>query len=191
MEVTRVAVVWMSLVVGLTSEAVCSDESLFDEFSLGKWRLEGLGGSGLSTGDKGDRKGDYYFTGSIEYEWPIYSSRTKVSLRGYPALVYYQDRNDKGRSDTVLATAFGPALRQYQYINHQGFFWETGISLLWNPRLFRRNASHWNLLSEIGVGYKFDTDWHVAVKFQHISNANTRSPNEGVNALALCLGFTF
>ena len=189
--VGRVALFSISLTIALTSKAFCGDSSFFDDFAQGNWRFESLGGSGLSSGDKSDRKGDYYFAGSLEYEWPIYKSRTNVGLRGYPALIYYQDRNDKGKNDMVFAGAFGPALRQYQHINHKGLYWETGISLVWNSRLFRRNASHWNLLSEIGAGYKFDSDWHIAFKFQHISNAQTRSPNEGVNALALCLGFTF
>jgi hypothetical protein len=189
--IRKIAILSIFLSITLTSKAFCGDYNLFEDFKQGNWRFESLGGSGLSSGDEGDRKGDYYFAGSLEYEWPIFKSRIKVGLRLYPALIYYQDRNDKGKNDTVFAGAFGPVMRQYQYINHKGFYWELGISQVWNSRLFRRNASHWNFLSEIGVGYKFDSDWHIALKFQHISNAQTRSPNEGVNALALCLGFSF
>jgi hypothetical protein len=178
-------------VVWLTPKVYCSDSGFFDAFNRGTWRFEILGGSGLSSRDKSDRKGDYYFTGSVEYGWPIYKSRTDVGVRVYPAFIYYQDKNDKGEDDIVFAAALGVLMRQYRDINHKGFYWELGISPLWNSHLFRRNAARWNLLSEIDIGYQFDTDWHVALKFQHISNADTRSPNEGVNALALCLGFRF
>ena len=109
----KVALFSISLTIALSSKAFCGDSSFFDDFAQGNWRFESLGGSGLSSGDKADRKGDYYFAGSLEYEWPIYKSRTCVGLRGYPALVYYQDRNDKGKNDMVFAGALGPAMRQY------------------------------------------------------------------------------
>lgn len=124
-------------------------------------------------------------------KWPIYKSRRKVGIRGYPAFIYYQDRNDKGKNDEVFAAAFGVVIRWYQNKDYKGFYWDIGVSPLWNSRLFRRNASHWNALTEFGVGYKFDSNWHIALKLQHISNGWTRSPNEGVNAMALCLGYTF
>jgi hypothetical protein len=106
-------------------------------------------------------------------------------------LIYFQDRNDNGESDTIYATALGPLMRWYRDIDHKGPYWELGVSAVWNSHHFRRNAARWNALSEIGIGYKFESDWHIALKFQHISNGQTRSPNEGVNALVFCLGFQF
>ena len=189
--ITKVVFLSISLTISLSSKAFCGDVGFFDDFKQGNWRFESLVGSGLSSGGKSDRKGDYYFASSLEYEWPIYKSRRKVGLRGYPALIYYQDRNDKGKDDVVFAAAFGVVIRWYQDIDYKGFYWDIGISPLWNSRLFRSNASHWNALTEFGVGYKFDSNWHIALKFQHISNGQTRYPNEGVNAIALCLGYTF
>jgi hypothetical protein len=181
----------ISVTILLISEAFCGDAGFFDDFDKGHWRFETLGGSGLSSPDKADRKGDYYFASSIGYEWPIYKSRGEVGLRWYPALIYFQDRNDNGESDTIYATALGPLMRWYRDIDHKGPYWELGVSAVWNSHHFRRNAARWNALSEIGIGYKFESDWHIALKFQHISNGQTRSPNEGVNALVFCLGFQF
>jgi hypothetical protein len=189
--IRKVALLSVSVTIVLFSEAFCSEAGFFDDFHKGHWRFETLGGSGLSSGGRADRKGDYYFASSIEYEWTIYKSRGQVGLRWYPALIYCQDRNDNGESDTVYATAFGPVMRWYRNINHKGPYWELGVSPMWNSHKFRRNAARWNVLSEIGIGYKFDSNWHIALKFQHISNAQTRSPNEGVNALVLGLGFQF
>ena len=189
--IKKIVFLLMSLTIVLSSEAFCGDIGFFDDFNQGDWRFESLVGSGLSSADESDRGGDYYFAGSFEYEWPIYKSRRKVGLRLYPALIYYQDRNDEGKDNTVFAAAFGVLVRWYPDTNYKGLYWEIGVSPLWNSRLFRRNASHWNALTEFGVGYKFDSNWHIALKFQHISNGQTRSPNEGVNAMALCLGYTF
>ncbi len=189
--IRKVGILFISLTFLLFSKAFCSDAGFFDDFDKGHWRFETLTGPGLSTGGRADRKGDYYFASSIAYEWPIYKSRGEVGIRCYPALIYYQDTNDSGESDTIYATALGPLMRWYRDINHKGPYWELGVSVLWNSDHFRRNASRWNVLSEIGIGYKFDSDCHIALKFQHISNAQTRSPNEGVNALVLCLGFEF
>jgi len=181
----------MSLTVISCSKAFCGEMGFFDDFNQGHWRFESMGGIGLSSSDESDRKGDYYFASSIGYEWPIYKSRREVGLRGYPILLYDQDRNDKDMSDTVYAAAFGPVIRWYESTNHKGGYLEIGVSLLWNSHLFRSNAARWNALTEMGVGYKFDSDWHVALKLQHISNGQTRSPNNGVNAVALCFGFAF
>jgi hypothetical protein len=106
-------------------------------------------------------------------------------------LLYNQDRNDEGKTDTVYAASFGPVVRWYESTIQKGAYLEIGVSLLWNSHLFRSNAARWNALTEFGVGYKFDSNRHVALKFQHISNGQTRSPNEGVNAVALCFGFEF
>lgn len=93
---------------------------------------------------------------------------------------------------TLVTGGFGLVVRHYENKSRQeGFYFEVSFSPMWNSRLFRRNASRWNGLSEAGIGYKFDSSWHIALKFQHISNGGTSFPNAGVNALALCLGFTF
>ena len=190
-QVRKVLFLSMYLVIVPAPRAFCGDMGFFDDFKQGHWRFESIGGVGLSSPDESDRKGDYYFASSLGYEWPIYKSRREVGLRGYPVLLYYQDRNDNGKDDTVYAGSFGPVIRWYESTSHRGGYLEIGVSLLWNSHLFRSNASHWNALTEMGVGYKFDSDWHIALKFQHISNAQTRSPNEGVNALVMCLGFEF
>ena len=190
-QVRKVLFLSISLAIAPASKAFCGDMGFFGDFKQGHWRFESTGGIGLSSSDESDRKGDYYFASSLGYEWPVYQSHREVGLRGYPVLLYDQDRNDKGRNDTVYAAAFGPVIRWYESTNHKGGYLEIGVSLLWNSHLFRSNAAHWNALTEFGVGYKFDSDWHVALKIQHISNGQTRSPNEGVNAVALCFGFAF
>ncbi len=180
-----------SLVLMLTSKAFSGDIGFFDDFEDGNWRSESLVGYGLNSSGKSDRGGDYYFATSLEYEWTVYKSHRRVGLRGYPALIYFQDENNKDKNDTIYAAAFGVVARWYRNLSYKGLYCEIGVAPLWNSRLFRNNAAHWNALTEFGGGYKFDNNWHVALKFQHISNGRTRSPNYGVNALALALGYSF
>lgn len=179
------------LVATSAERAFSGDKDFYDYFQPGHWRFEGLGGIGLSSTGESDREGDYYFATSLGYEWPEKKSHREIGLRLYPFFLYDQDRNDKGWNDTVYAVAFGPVVRWYDSTNHKGGFLEVGVSLMWNSRLFRSNASNWNVFPELGIGYRFDSNWHVALKMQHISNANTRSPNAGVNAVAFCFGFAF
>jgi hypothetical protein len=190
-QIRKVIFLSIALTIVPVSKAFCDDMGFFTDFNQGHWRFESLGGIGLSSSDESDRKGDYYFASSLGYEWPIYKSRREVGLRGYPVLLYNQDRNDEGETDTVYAGALGPVVRWYDSTNQKGAYLEIGVSLLWNSDLFRSNAARWNALTEFGVGYKFDSNRHVALKFQHISNGQTRSPNKGVNAVALCFGFSF
>ena len=188
---SKVILFSISLAVIPTSIAFCDEIGFFSDFDEGNWRSESLLGYGLSSSGKSDRGGDYYFANSLEYEWPVYKSHRRVGLRGYPALIYFQDENNKDKNDTIYAAAFGVVVRWYRQLNHKGLYCEIGVAPLWNSRLFRGNAAHWNALTEFGGGYKFDNNWHVALKFQHISNGRTRSPNYGVNALAFCLGYSF
>lgn len=190
-QIIKVTVFMMSFAILSGTKAFSDGSTIFDDVKQGTWRFEIIEGAGLSTDGKSDRKGDYYFTGSMSYTWPTYKSRTEIGVRLFPALIYYQDKNDKGEDDIVFAAAAGVLMRQYINIKREGFYWESGFSPLWNSRLFRCNAARWNFFSEIGAGYQFDKKWHIALKFQHISNAYTKSPNEGINALAFCLGFNF
>jgi len=54
-----------------------------------------------------------------------------------------------------------------------------------------RHASATHILAEVGVGYKSREQWHVAVKFRHISNGGTGGHKCGVNGVGLGVGYTF
>ena len=43
----------------------------------------------------------------------------------------------------------------------------------------------------VDLGYRIDTTWSVAVSFNHISNADWASVNEGMNDLGLRVGMRF
>ena len=191
-KIRKVLFLSISLVILSASKAFCdNDMGFFSDFKQGHWRFESVAGIGLSSSDDSDRKGDYYFASSIDYEWSIYKSKREVALRAYPFLLYNQDRNDHDETDLIYACALGPLVRWYQTKEHLGGYIEIGVSLLWNSHLFRGNAARWNGLTEFGFGYKFDSGKHVALKLQQISNARTKFPNHGVNAIALCFGFEF
>jgi hypothetical protein len=41
------------------------------------------------------------------------------------------------------------------------------------------------------VGYQCSENWHVTLKWRHLSNASLGSANKGVNGVALAVGYTF
>lgn len=184
------AIVGVYLFVFSWAETYGKTKTIFDDFYEGNWRIETTVAAGLSYEDYSDRKGDYYIAESIEYEWPIYKP-ISMGLKYYPAFVYFQSEHEKGQRDTVYAQAFGFVFRFYSKKTFKNFFQEIGSSLMWNESLYNYNASHINLLSEIGIGYKLDSRLHLTLKIQHISNANIKNPNYGINGLALSIGYTF
>ena len=172
------------------TETYGKTKTIFDDFYEGNWRIETTVAAGLSYEDHSDRKGDYYIADSIEYEWPVYKPMS-MGIRYYPKFVYFQSEHEKGQRDTVYAQACGFVFRIYPEKNFKSLFSEIGSSIMWNESLYNYNASHINILTEIGIGYKFDSNFHVSLKIQHISNANLKSPNYGINGLALSIGYTF
>lgn len=168
----------------LEPPAACGDD--FD-WRDGKWRLE-LSGFGAVRSGRRSRSGDYRIAGSVEYEVPL-SGRLTIGIRGYP--LFYHNQDDPGE-DTVVGAAVGPAFRMYSNESeHRGFFAELGGAVLVAAGRFDGNSGAVNFFGESGVGYKFKSDWHVAVKFSHVSNAGFGDHNSGVNTLGFAFGCSF
>ena len=143
--------------------------------------------SGLNVFDSVGRHkdGQHYFTGSVEYEFPV-SKHGKLGLRLYP-LFFHEG------SDPIYGAGAGLSARLYQHADdYDGLFGEVGVSALWHSREFYDNSTRVNFLSEAGIGYQFPkTDWHVTLKVEHLSNGGLGSENAGINGVGLALGYTF
>ena len=60
---------------------------------------------------------------------------------------------------------------------------------MWNSHYFDANSSRVNFMVGGGVGYQFaENDWHVALRFEHVSNASLGERNGGFNAFGLAVG---
>ncbi|MBI4556573.1 MAG: acyloxyacyl hydrolase [Candidatus Hydrogenedentes bacterium] len=153
-------------------------------FQDGRLRLEINGVGGIYSG-KTDRSGDYYVGGSVEYEWAAFK-KASLGLRFYPLFVYPEPK-------PVYGVAGGVTARIYKNQEERnGLFAEVGSAVLWHSRYFKENNSRINFLSEIGVGYQFPkNDWHLALKYHHISNAGLASENAGINGVGLSVGYKF
>ncbi len=152
------------------------------DIEQGRWRIE-LQGADVLHSKKTDREGDYFVSGSVEYEIPVRIHLT-LSVRAYPLFIYPEP-------EPIYGVAAGIAFRWYPREDHKGFYAEAGVAPLWTSRYFNENSSRINFLDELGVGYRFEKDWHLSVKYQHISNAGLGSDNAGVNAISLGIGYTF
>ena len=177
----------VSTMLTILAAWVCAGVPAHGEGQLerGRWRLELTHMRGVDIGAR-NREDDYCFTGSVEYEMPM-SPHGTLGVRLYPAFVYHEED-----SHPIYGGALGLAGRLYaKEEGHKGLFGEVGTAVLWHSRQFEGNTADVNFLTEVGIGYLFRNDLHVAVKYRHMSNAGTARKNAGVDSLGLGVGFTF
>lgn len=152
----------------------------------GRWRLELSGLSGIRSGRR-SRTDDLNINVLVDYEVPINKGMT-VGLRLQPLFYYHEDES----KDDIWGVGLGPIFRWYQkQEDYEGFFVEFGMSVLGHSDKFNGNSGSVNFLGEIGFGYAFPKDWHVAFKWRHISNAGLAEDNAGVNGIGLGFGYRF
>ncbi len=157
------------------------------QFDEGRWRLELSGASGLYSGSE-NRRDDHLVTATAEYEFPV-TKRTTLGLRLLPLFIY--DQKESGE-DTVWGAGAGLAFRVYQHANKQrGLFAEASANAIGHKNKFSANSSNLNFLESLGVGYQFKNNWHLSLRWQHISNASISSKNAGANSIALSAGISF
>jgi len=167
-----------------------ASSSFTERFRAGIWRLDLSSAMGYDSGSH-TRDGDYYLTGSVEYGWAV-RSRGVVGIRIYPMFLYYEEADSRGKSHWIYGAGAGVVGRVYAKRDvRQGWYGELGIAPIWHSRYIERNSSRMNFLSSIGLGYQFESDWHLALKWEHLSNANLKRLNSGVNSISLGVGYTF
>ncbi len=195
---------WAAVIVMLlTAQAATAGDLRWDE---GHWRLELSGFTGLHQG-RHDRTGEENFNATIDYETPLWKSGT-LSLRLQPLFFYDQDKDngkhvgevgylkdlifDKYEDSDVYGAAIGPVFRIYQNAEERnGLFAEVGVTAMLHSAEFDGNRSNLNFISSLGVGYKFENDWHVTAIWRHISNGGIGSQNSGVNGIGIGIGYSF
>lgn len=169
------------------------------DFEAGKWRLELSGLSGVHSGST-DRSGDLLVTGTVDYEFPA-TEHTTLGLRLMPLFLYGQDAPDDCCWDddndneydggTVWGAGVGLTGRLYVKGDYRGLFFEGQANVVVHDEKVVGNSANVNFLTGVGMGYKFQCDWHVVVKYEHISNADLGDENDGANVLGLGVGYTF
>jgi hypothetical protein len=153
------------------------------QFDEGRWRLELSGGAGIHSGQQ-DRTGDQLYEVNIEYEFPATQHMT-LGLRLYPSFIY-------AGPETVWGAGAGLSAKIYQKpVEYRGVFVEAFGNAIGHSPQFEGNSSNFNFLIGAGLGYKFQNDWHVVLKYEHISNASIGDRNRGINTIGLGVGFTF
>lgn len=156
-------------------------------FSEGNWRLEATVATGTRSG-RNSRTGDMLYLTTIEYEWPVYA-RATLGLTAYPLFVY--DQSDEG-DDTVAGGGIGLAGRYYfAGEDRSGWYGEVGVGVVGHSNKFDGNSGSFNFVTEAGIGYQFQNDWHLAVQIRHFSNGGFADRNSGTNAVGLGIGYSF
>jgi len=103
-------------------------------------------------------------------------------------------RNIDGRSHSLTDLGFTPALR-WQGTKQQGWYAEIGVGLNYMSEKYennRRNAStQFQFGDHAGLGYQFDKNINLLLKFQHYSNADIKKPNPAINFVMLKFTYAF
>ncbi len=163
-----------------------ADNPITRGFAEGRWRTEVGVATGFHSGRR-DRTSDMVVKGSVEYEWPVFARGT-LGLKTYPLFTYLQDEP----SETLWGGGFGLSARVYQHKDSlNGFYVEGGANVIFHTNHIEGNSATMDFLLEGGVGYQFQSDWHVALQVQHISNAGLSDNNAGANSVGLAVGYTF
>ncbi len=179
--------VLLSLIAAGSAEATWKCLRNFDQ---GQWRGE-IGTTSFGTNQFPDNTGDWMVIGSVEYEW-AYLDKTTLGLKGYPFLIYYQDNNGRGKSDYIYAAGIAANIRYYQNaIRSEGWYAEAAAGPIINSEYFEDNGCSVNFLLDGGIGYQFDNNITLAVKYYHISNGGLDNRNIPLDMVGFSVGYQF
>ena len=154
------------------------------------WRAEISVTPGTFSGKTG-RNGDFYFTGSVEYDW-VMRERLILGLRAYPLFWYHEHDEGNGESENIEGGGIALTLRYYIKKNRfTGWYGEASSGPVVLSDYFEDNSSRVNFLNTLGIGYQFKNDWHITATWQHISNAGLGADNAGVNGFGMAIGYRF
>ena len=169
----------------LFSHLVFSDEVCDKNDCKLKLRFEL--GSSLRVGHDEDKVDGTMVTSIFDIGKEL-SPRTNLSLRLLPVFGYIQE----GNIEDVIGFGVGGVLRIYfKKTQDKGFFAEIHEVICVHENKFLGNDSNVNFYSSAGIGYQFCANWDLLLRFGHISNADIKNENEGVNLLGLGIGYTF
>jgi len=133
-----------------------------------------------------DRTDDVAVIGSVQREHKVRSRGALV--RVLIPLFTYEDSEPERR----FGAGAGFALRCYaREGGGVGAFGEVGLAAIWMERRLIDDDSFLDFQSHAAVGFAASNGAHLALRFQHLSNASTRTPNAGSNLVGLAVGFTF
>lgn len=130
--------------------------------------------------------GDYYISGAVELELPIVH-HASLGLRLLPLLLY----PNQADNPDIYGVAAGVGGRLYTGRDNTGLFIEAGAAALWNMDKFKIDNSRLGFLGDCGIGYQFQSGFHLSVKAQRVSETGLADWEHGTNGLGAALGFSF
>jgi hypothetical protein len=185
----------MATLAGFAEEARAGEgsgliQSLKDlNWEDGRLRLEGQGWASVRSGRR-SRTEDNGIAGAIEKDFPV-NEKLSMGIRLIPLFYVEEDDHDEYEGNDIWGGGFGLTARYYFEEVHDGWFAEFTESVIGHSDIFNGNSGSANFMSEIGIGYEFDSNWSITAKWRHISNAGFADDNSGVNALGIGIGFAF
>jgi len=175
--------------------AAAATLALSPAFASDKW-VDGVYGE-FSSASK-IRMGHVGVTKDWPSNWSWFDSNG-THLTGYwdATIGYWQGRqanNVPGDRQHIIDIGFTPVFR-FENTSKKGLYFEGGIGAHLLSHTYNNNddglATAYQFGDHIGVGYVFNNNWEVALKYQHYSNGGIKKPNSGVDVGVLKVAYKF
>lgn len=133
-----------------------------------------------------NNSGNYLFSLHLQKEL-IIADHVSMAANFYPVVFYTSSEKN------VFAMAIGASQRVFaDPAIKEGFYGQISAAILIQRDYFSGNSSLNNFFTQLGVGYQwFEMKRTITAKLQHISNANTKRENKGINCFTLGTDFLF
>jgi hypothetical protein len=145
-------------------------------------------------------KGDGTDMGRVAFQWNSnmrFLESREWHVGGYWDLAfgYWRNNGFPGRNEEILEVGLTPVLR-LQRNDLRGFYGEIGIG--WHLQSEstigdKRMSTLFQFGSHVGLGYRFGAKgaYDISYRFQHLSNADIKKPNDGINFNQVRLQYHF
>ncbi len=135
---------------------------------------------------------------AVQWNWNKRWIEGKEShLGGYwdLALGYWYGDTAPGQNPDIVDIGLTPVFR-FQGNDLKGMYLEAGIGFHWLSRArigSRRLSTQFQFGDHIGAGYRFGARqaWDISYRYQHLSNADIKKPNDGIDFHQVRLQYHF
>jgi lipid A 3-O-deacylase len=135
---------------------------------------------------------------SVQWDWSKrWFQAEGRHLGGYwdVALGYWKSNVRPGQNDEITDIGVTPVFR-FQSNDLTGFYLEAGVGFHWLSKSRigdRRFSTQFQFSDHAGLGYRFGARgaYDLGYRFQHLSNANIKKPNDGIDFHQVRLQYHF
>jgi len=164
---------------------------------LASFPVLAMDGIALEAGTTGSGRTDMGRV-AVQWNWNRRWLQTEGwHLGGYwdLALGYWNSNAGPGQNDSIVDVGVTPVFR-FQSNDLTGLYFEAGVGFHWLSKTQigdRRFSTQFQFGDHLGLGYRFGARgaYELGYRVQHLSNANIKKPNDGIDFHQVRLQYRF